>query len=92
LCNLYVPPSSSEAAQAQVTSAARVKQFKKINVSKCFGIYEAMLRLINFRSHYEDTVSQSFSTKNAKLSPYRVSEGSLYLQQRAVHSRQLLPA
>jgi hypothetical protein len=43
----------------QVTSAARVKEFTKINFVKFFDIFEPMLRLINFSArrllNYEET-------------------------------------
>jgi hypothetical protein len=43
----------------QVTSAARVKEFTKINFAEFFYIFELMLRLINFSAHdllnYEET-------------------------------------
>jgi hypothetical protein len=62
----------------QVTSAARVNGFTKINVAKFFDIFEPMLRLINFSSHrlltMKKPVSMSFSINYAKLSPLRVGE------------------
>jgi len=51
----------------QVTSAARVKGFTKINVAKFFNIFEPMLRLIDFSPsrlfNYEKRVLLSFCRK-----------------------------
>ena len=85
---LYVPPSCTEIAQ--FLRQQRVKRgFTKINFAKFFDTSEPVQRLINFSSQSltmkKKSVSTTFSIKYAKLSPIRVSKGSLSLQQRGVH-------
>jgi len=78
----------------QITSAARVKGFTKINVAN-LSTYFSQCWVTSLPIAYlsmKTRVSLSFSIKYAKLPPLRESEGYLCLQQREVHSWQLLSA
>jgi hypothetical protein len=61
LCNFMCRHPQLGLRKPQVTSAARLQEFAKINVAKFFDIrvFEPVLRLINFSSHrlfnYEET-------------------------------------
>jgi hypothetical protein len=82
--------------KAQATSAAGVRSLTKGNVAKFFHIFGPVLWLINFYPHrlfnYVETGVTVVQHKVCKISPLRVGDGSLCLQQRGVHSWQLLPA
>ena len=72
----------------QVTSAARLQEFAKINVAKFFDIrlFEPVLRLLNFSSHrlfnYEETGLCVVQHKVCKVISLKVSEGSLHSAER----------
>jgi len=95
LCNFMCCHPQLRLREPQVTSAARVKGLTKANFAKFFDIFVPLLWLINVSPNSlfnYDKMDLSFSIKYAKLSPLRVSKGYLCLQQRGIHSRQLLPA